>query len=501
MKSFWQAHQKPPVFPSIASNIAVDVAIIGGGITGITAAYLFKQSGASVALIERGRCAGVDTAATTAHLTHVTDARLHQLVHNFGKEGAKAFWQAGVAAMDKINEIARTESPRCEFKWIPGYLHAPLTRAADKDNETFKAEAALANELGFAAEYLSDVPFSNRCGVCFPHQAMFHPIKYLVPLLNKIPGQGSYIFENTEAHEIEGEDPITIKAGKHKVRCKFVFIATHTPLLGKSNLLKGALFQTKLALYTSYVVGARLPSAYVPEALYWDTSEPYYYLRIDQREGHDYAIFGGQDVKTGQETDPLKIFRSLQTTLKLFLPQAEPGHQWLGQVIETNDGLPFIGENAPNQFIATGFSGNGMTLGTLAAMMAHDCFFKRENPWSDLFDVRRKKFHGGTWRYLKENCDYPYFMVRDRLKGTTVDSTDDIKRGEGALVLHKGKKAAAYRNEDGKLTFLSPVCTHLGCIVRWNPADKMWDCPCHGSRFTPDGKVHSGPAESPLPKV
>jgi len=500
-ESYWNASAKVPIFPSISGDVTVDVAVIGAGTTGVTAAYLLKESGVNVALMDRARCAAVDTAATTAHLTYVTDERLHHLVNTFGKDGAKAFWQAGIAAIDKINEISRNEAVDCEFTWVPGYLHSPLEGPDQKQCETLKKDADLAKELGFEAEYLTDVPFVNRCGVRFSNQAKFHPLKYVSSLLQKISGSGSFVFENTEAHEIEEGNPVVVKAGNYKIHCKYVVIATHTPLLGKTSLIKGTLFQTKLALYTSYAIGAKVPAGLIPEALYWDTSNPYNYLRIDQRDKFDYAIFGGEDVKTGQEKNAAQIFKTLQNRLKLFLPQAEIDHHWMGQVVETNDGLPYIGESAENQFIATGFSGNGMTLGTLAAMMARDKFLGRENPWADLFEVKRKKFHGGTWRYLKENSDYPYFMLRDRLGKTARTSLEEIKRGEGAVVLKDGKRVAAYRDMEGKVTMLSPVCTHMGCIVRWNNADKMWDCPCHGSRFTPEGSVHSGPAETPLEKA
>jgi nitrite reductase/ring-hydroxylating ferredoxin subunit len=239
----------------------------------------------------------------------------------------------------------------------------------------------------------------------------------------------------------------------------------------------------------------------LPEALFWDTSDPYNYLRIDARAGHDYVIFGGEDCKTGQENDPQAVFAKLERRLHAFLPGAEVQHRWLGQVVETNDGLPFIGESAGQQFIATGFCGNGFTLGTLSAVMCRDKYLDRKNPWFDLFAVNRRKFHGGTWRYVIENLDYPYYMLRDRLKGAEGHSADDLKVGEGKILKLNGKKTAAYRSEDGRVHLLSPICTHLKCLIHWNAADKTWDCPCHGSRFKPTGEVLSGPAEEPLERM
>jgi nitrite reductase/ring-hydroxylating ferredoxin subunit len=306
------------------------------------------------------------------------------------------------------------------------------------------------------------------------------------------------VFENTEASEIE-PDPLVVHAGRYKIRCNYLVIATHNPLMGKTGLVSATLFQTKLMLYTSYVLGAKLPPGTLPEALFWDTTDPYYYLRVDQKQDHDYIIFGGRDQKTGQEEGPR--FESLEADLKRILPQASVQDHWMGQVVETNDGLPFIGESAGQQFIATGFCGNGFTLGTLSAIMARDRFLRRENPWFDLFAVNRKKFHGGTWRYLKENLDYPYYFFRDRIAGAPDGNPDQLILGQGKVMKFQGKKLAAYRDENGKVSLLSPVCTHLNCVVRWNNEDKTWDCPCHGSRFKPTGEVLAGPAESPLQSV
>jgi glycine/D-amino acid oxidase-like deaminating enzyme/nitrite reductase/ring-hydroxylating ferredoxin subunit len=496
-KTYWQIGVDLPAFPRIDQDIEVDVAIVGGGLTGITAAYLLKKSGVKVAIIERARCAAADTAHTTAHLTYVTDTRLNHLAKTFGNDGAKAFWEAGIAGIDQIYQIAQSESPHCDFKWVPGYLHGRLDADGATDRKSLELDANLATNFGFDAKFVERIPYANACGVQFANQAKFSPLKYLSPLLGNIAGNGSYVFENSEAHDIE-DDPLTVHVGKSKVRCQYLIIATHTPLLGKTGLVRGTLFQSKLALYTSYVFGATIPHGRLPEALFWDTSEPYYYLRVDARTDRDYVIFGGEDAKTGQENDANSHYARLEAKLKNVLPDAKIDNRWLGQVIETDDGLPFIGESAGKQFIATGFCGNGFTLGTLAAVMARDRYLGRKNPWFDLFNINRSKFHGGTWRYVTENLDYPYYLLRDRFKAAEGTSLDDLKRGEGKILKLDGKKVAAYRDNDGRVTLRSPVCTHLGCIVRWNNADKTWDCPCHGSRFHPEGQIFSGPAETPL---
>lgn len=499
--SFWLDSATLPRFPQLAENLDVDVVVIGGGIMGVTAAYLLKQAGKTVALIERSRLATVDTGHTTAHLTAVTDLRLQDIAKTFGKEAARATWDAGSAAIDQIVTNIRRLDIACDFRWLPGYLHAPVDQAPDdRAVQELRHEAELAGELGIAATYLSAVPFFERPGVKFSQQALFHPRKYLAALAKNIPGEGSHVFESSEVEEIEDE-PLSVKAGKFKVRCRYLILATHTPLTGNTSALRALLFQTKLALYSSYAIGAKIPANTLPSALYWDTSEPYSYLRVEPKGGYDYAIFGGEDHKTGQETDTAAIFRRLEMRFRKYVPGAEVDHRWSGQVIETNDGLPFIGETAENQFTATGFAGNGMTFGTLGATMAVDAVLKRKNPWQELFEVHRAKLLGGTWAYLKENKDYPYYMVRDWLGGAEGKSLAAVKKGQGKILQLEGKKVAAYRGEDGAVSLCSPVCTHLKCIVGWNDAEKTWDCPCHGSRFKPTGEVIAGPAEEPLEKL
>jgi glycine/D-amino acid oxidase-like deaminating enzyme/nitrite reductase/ring-hydroxylating ferredoxin subunit len=494
---YWPEAARLPILPPLRRDLAVDVAVIGGGITGATAAYLFKKAGATVALLERGRCATAETGHTTAHLTYVTDSRLSQLVSRFGRDHAQATWDAGLAAMNQIEQLMKEERIRCEFSWVPGFLHAPPGRKRDEEEkDALQEDARFAQEFGFDAAFVEDVPFVGGPGVRFGNQAKFHPVKYVAGLLRAIRGGGSHVFENSEVSAIQ-EGPLLLKANGYEVRCKFVFIATHVPLQGATGTVRAALFQTKLAPYSTYAVGAKIPSGVIPEASFWDTGDPYFYLRIDRRKGYDYAILGGADHKTGQVHDPAKCYSRVEKRLSQLFPQSEIVHRWSGQVIETTDGLPFMGETAPGQFVATGFSGNGMTLGTLSAMMACDAFHQRENPWRALFDVGRKTL-SSAWDYLKENKDYPYYMLKEMMAKRPENATRAIKRGEGKVVMHEGARVAAFRNEKGKLCLKSAICPHMGCVVRWNAAEKTWDCPCHGSRFRATGEVMAGPAETDL---
>jgi glycine/D-amino acid oxidase-like deaminating enzyme/nitrite reductase/ring-hydroxylating ferredoxin subunit len=481
-------------------NISADILVVGAGVTGITTAYLLKKAGATVALIERERVASIDTGHTTAHLTYVTDVQLQQLVRNFGWDHAQAAWDAGAAAIDEIERIVEEEGIESEFVRVPAYLHAPVGASWKKEASYLKKEADLAAKLGFDAAYLNSAPYLNLPAVHFANQAKFHPRKYLRSLVAKIPGSRSHVFENSAATEFDAKNR-RVKVNRNWISFDRVVMATNNPLVGLASMTSATLFQTKLSLYTSYVLGARVPIGTIPEALFWDTREPYDYLRIDKRSGFDYVVFGGEDHKTGQKRNTKSTYARLLARLKKIIPGARVDHRWSGQIISTPDGLPYIGENAERQFVATGYCGNGITFGTVAAMMARDWVTGTKNPWTDLFAVDRKKIKGAAWNYLRENKDYPYYMIKDRLARPEADSVRELKPGEGMIVGRRGKKVAAFRDANGNTHRLSPVCTHLGCLVRWNPSESTWDCPCHGSRFKPTGEVIAGPAEEPLAPI
>jgi Rieske Fe-S protein len=236
----------------------------------------------------------------------------------------------------------------------------------------------------------------------------------------------------------------------------------------------------------------------VPDALWWDTSDPYHFVRVDPHRDYDVVIVGGEDHKTGQQEDTMACYRRLEEYFRKIVPTVELTNRWSGQVIETPDGLPYIGQSADHQYSATGYAGNGLTFGTLAGVMMSDLVLGRTNPWTELFDPSRKALTRGVWDYVKENIDYPYYLVRDRFAGAEGKSLRSVKRGQGKIIERNGAKVAASRDAAGKVTLRSAVCTHMGCTVGWNPAERTWDCPCHGSRFKPNGEVISGPAEAPL---
>ena len=494
---YWDGNATAPEFPALSRNLSVDVVVIGGGITGVTTAYLLKEAGLTVALVERGRCAGGETGHTTGHLTAVTDRWFTDLVRTFGQDHATAVWDAGFAALSEIDTLIRREQIACDFRWVPAFLHTSLVNGPTDEPARLEAEAALVSKAGFDATYLGSIPGLNRPGVRFEGQATFHPVKYLRALLARIPGQGSHVFEQSPVDTMS-ESPRSVSVGAHTISTGFVVVATHVPIAGTANMLSATLLQTDLYPYSTYALGARIAKDRLPEALFWDMADPYTHMRVVAHDTHDYLIFGGADHKTGQVENTRDRFAQLEQLLAAVLPGAAVTHKWSGQVIETRDGLPYIGETATNQFAITGFSGNGLTLGTVGAMMARDAITGRSNPWRELFDVGRTRVTEGLWDYVTENKDYPYYMIRDRFAGADGRSLRALQRGEGKILDVKGERVAAYRDADGTTTLLSPICTHLGCTVAWNQAESSWDCPCHGSRFTVTGKVMGGPAEKPL---
>jgi len=495
--SYWGPHGATAVFPAVEADLFVDAVVIGGGMTGATTAYLLKKAGLTVALVERDRCGHGDTGHTSAHLTAITDGRFPELVRSFGRDHAEAIWDAGFAAIAEIARIVEEEHIDCDFTWVPGYLTERFDATDERGAAELQDIAEVTAQSGFDAAFVPAVPTLELAGVRFDGQARFNPITYLSALLQLVAGNGSHVFEQSPVDAVT-DDPLTVKVGAHTISTSFVVVATHVPIIGKTNVLKATLLQTDLYPYSSYVLAARIEKGAWPDALIWDLSEPYHYIRLEPHSAHDVVIFGGEDHKTGQVKDTAERPDRLESLLHRFLPEAVVTRAWSGQVIETRDGIPYIGETSPRQFVITGFGGNGITFGTLGALMARDAAMGSPNPWAALFDVGRTRVVQGLWDYLKENKDYPYYMIRDRFAGAQGRSLRAVPAGEGRIIDLRGDRVAASRDAKGRLSVLSPVCPHMGCMVAWNTAESTWDCPCHGSRFSATGDVMSGPAEQGL---
>jgi glycine/D-amino acid oxidase-like deaminating enzyme/nitrite reductase/ring-hydroxylating ferredoxin subunit len=496
VSSLWSDTAPETHFPKLEGNRHVDVLVVGGGIMGLTAAYLLRKEGLSVAVIERERIGCGQTGQTTAHVTRVTDTRLSDLVKTFGRDHAQAVWDAGAHAMGQINNLALETDAECELRLVPAYLVAAADGDLASEEGRLREEARLAAELGFGAEFVEIAPLLGRPAMLVPNQFKFHPRKYVWALAQAASRLGVEIFEETAVTEFY-DRPRSASAGGHTITYDRVVLATHVPLKANTNVLSATLLQSKLAAYSTYAVQALMPTGRFPEMLWWDTADPYHYVRVDRHVRGDVLIVGGEDHKTGQKTNTEECYQRLERVVAALVPEAVIERRWSGQVLESVDGLPYIGEVNDGQFVAAGFGGNGMTFGTLAGMMARDAIIGASNPWSDLFSPDRKKL-AATWNYLSENSDYPYYMAKGRLEATETGGIESLAAGEGKILRVNGHRVAAYRDDEGKVHQLSPVCPHMGCVVRWNEAQHTWDCPCHGSRFTCTGNVMAGPAERDL---
>ena len=500
-ESYWLATDKAArrKMP-LKKDLETEVLVIGGGITGVTAALLLRRAGKQVTLVERDSIGLGETGHTTAHLTYMTDTRLSELVSSFGEAHALASWDAGAAAMEQIQALAAEIPKGCDLHVVPGFLAAFKESAKlEQEKEQLIREAHLAANHGFEVDHVERVPATGMPGIRFANQLKFHPIKYLRGLASLATEEGVQVFDHTNVEEFL-EKPRRVRAGPHTIAYENVIIATHMPLQGLSGTLSALLLQTKLYAYSTYAIQATAPTGSCPEMIWSDTADPFNYLRIEPGKTEDVVIFGGQDHRTGQVDDPEDCYRKLAETLSRMLPVQRIERRWSGQVIETADGLPYIGWAAEGQFMATGFSGNGFTFGTLAGMMARDAITGKKNPWSELFAPERKKL-SALWDYIKENADYPYYLAKDYVSLAEDDTVRSVSPNEGKVLLLKGKRVAVYRNDDGSVTKRSAICPHLGCVVHWNPAERTWDCPCHGSRFQSDGKLMAGPAEADLPQA
>lgn len=484
-RSIWFETNGAPRFPPLAKDVHFDVAIVGAGITGITAAMLLQGAGKRVAIIEGRRVLEGETGHTTAHLSTALDARYAALRRDFGEASARLAYESSRAAIDQIARFVHELKLDCGFALATGYLYTEREEQLRDLHVEFEAARALGIPVSMTREV--PLPFATVAGVRFEGQAQIHPLRYLTPMLDLLVAKGCAIFEDTPVTAIEDGSPCTLVTAGGKITADQVILATNVPL----NLL---FLQTKIAHYRSYA--AAFPhTEEVENKLFWDTDDPYHYTRSAIVDGKPYLIVGGEDHKTGQNKDTDESFARLIEYARVRYHVGTPSHRWSGQIIEPVDGLPYIGRNSAskNVYVATGYGGNGMTFGTLAAMLLSDLVLERGSPYSDLYEPTRIKPMASAATYVEENVDFPTHLIGDRVAAWSA-SLEDIKPNDGKVVTVKGEPIAVYRDAKGVTHGLSPVCTHLGCHVKFNRAEQSWDCPCHGSRFDLEGRVVNGPA-------
>lgn len=496
--SIWMATADTPPPSRLRESIRTDVCIIGAGIAGLTTAYLLGREGRSVVVLDDGMIGGGMTGRTTAHLTNAYDDRYVEIERIHGEEAARLTAESHTAAIKKIWEIARDEKIDCVFEWVDGFLFS----ATPDEVDLLEEELAAVHRAGLVGvEKVARAPidsFDTGPALRFPRQAQFHPLKYLDGVARAIMRDGGRIFGQTHASKIEGGSPARVETSHGPVvTSDVIVVATNTPVNDRVAI------HTKQAPYVTYVVGIAIPKSSVTRALFWDTGDPYHYVRLQSEKDNacDVLIVGGEDHKTGQANDGDERYARLQHWTRERFPQVqEVEFRWSGQVMEPADGLAFIGRNPldhDNVYIATGDSGQGMTHGTIAGLLLTDLIQGRKNRWEDVYSPSRIRVKAIP-SYASENINVAV-QYADYVTAADINSESELKPGNGAIMTNGVGKVAVYRDEGGKVHKRSAACPHLGCVVAWNSNEKTWDCPCHGSRFSAEGRVYQGPANTDLP--
>ncbi|MDD5580362.1 MAG: FAD-dependent oxidoreductase [Methylobacter sp.] len=488
--SLWLDTTPETDFPSLENNLTVDVAIIGGGIAGLTGATLLKAQGKTVAVLEAARIIHGVTGYTTAKVTSLHTLIYDYLIRHFGEEKARAYADANQAAIEQIARFVKEKQIACDFIRTEAYTY---TESPDQVDQ-IRAEVNAAVQLGLPASFIdhTPLPFPVKAAVRFNNQAQFHPRKYLLALAQEIPGEGSYIFENTRVIDLDEDESCQVTTERGAILAQAVIIASHFPFNDK------ALYASRLHPFRSYVLGVRVEGP-VPRGMFIST-DPAYSVRSHPLEDGELLLVGGEKHTAGQGGDTVARYQRLEQWARAHFAVKSIDYRWSTQDNRTMDHVPYIGRSTPlskHVYVATGFGGWGMTNGTVAGMLLSDLILGRVNSWADVYDPNRLNLESVP-DFVKHSADIVQHLVSDRLPEEDAGS---IRPGEGKVVDTAEGNIALYKSEDGTLTTLSPICTHMGCVVHWNPAEKSWDCPCHGSRFTADGKVIHGPAITNLEEL
>lgn len=486
-QSLWIADSPNTNYPE-AEDITVDTAIIGGGITGITAAVLLKEEGQKVAVIESHRICMGATPYSTSKITLQHNLIYSKIAESMGIQKAEHYAKANAAAMEFISDRVKNQEINCDYKSVPTYLYFSDQKYEDK----FKNEAEIASKFGIKAYFTKklSLPFSVYGGLCFEDQAQFNPRKYVLAIAETVPGDGSYIFENSRALDIKGSQYYTVITDKNKkIRADNVIVATHMPFYDA-----GGMYFTRIYVEKAYAIAIKTHDKF-PDGMFLGIDDPPYSFRKQAEGDNELIIIAGQSHKTGQGEPTTKYFENIINFAKETFNVEDIPYMWSTQDCMTMDGIPYIGRltsNTPNIYVATGFNKWGMTGGTAAALILRDMIIKKDNIYQDVFSPRRFDVAGSAKNFLKENIDVAKHLIKGKL--SPIPDDIDIENDHAKVTQIDGKKVGVYKDNEGILHIVDTTCTHLGCELKWNDAEKTWDCPCHGSRFTYDGDVIESPA-------
>lgn len=508
--SFWERTARKFRSDPLTENLTADVCIVGGGLAGVTTAYLLAREKKNVVLIDDGPLGGGMTGRTTAQLVTAVDDRYVDIEKFLGRECSRLCAESYTGAINRVEQIVREDKIDCNFERIDGYLFLPPGGSVKE----LMSELDAVHRAGLAGvESVDSIPntkIRTDAALKWPSQAQFHPLKYLDGVARAIVDLGGKIFTGTRVMKVEDGDRVKVETSDgHTITAQAAVVTTNCPINDR------LVIHSKQAPYATYVICLRVTKQ-IDRALFWDTAltaedekqligpVPYHYVRFATDEKGDVLMVGGEDHKSGQASDFQARLNKLERWTRDRFPfVGEITDRWSGQVMETVDGVAYIGKNpgGENVYVATGFSGNGMTHGTIAGMLIVDLIAGRENRWTELYHPSRITLQPQVIAdYVAENANVAV-QLRDYITAGDEPSADKIENGEGALLRDGARKIAAYRDEHGTLHKFSAVCPHLKCIVHWDGFEKTWDCPCHGSRFDALGHVVNGPAISDLEPV
>ncbi|PIQ21024.1 MAG: FAD-dependent oxidoreductase [Cytophagales bacterium CG18_big_fil_WC_8_21_14_2_50_42_9] len=507
-QTVWMHGLDFPATTALTQDITCDICVVGAGISGLTTAYLLAKEGKSVVVLEAKTIGGGETGRTTAHLSNALDDRYQVLMKMHGEKQARLAAESHTYAIRKIEEIVKEENIDCDFERLNGYL---FLQPIDSEDQLDK-ELEACRQLGFdKVTRLKKTPvptLSEGPCLCFPDQGMFHPLKYLNGLSRAFLEMTGQIY--TDSHVVSFEKENTL----HRVKTTAGFAVTANQLVVATNtpVNDWATIHTKQEPYRTYVVGVKILPDAIPNALYWDNSDPYHYIRLvkddhpdntgsDERN-YNIMIVGGEDHKTGQEENEQERLVCLEEWVREKFPMAgDVVYRWSGQVMEPQDYFAFIGRNPgeDNVYIATGDSGHGMTHGTIAGVLITDLIMGRPNAWEPIYDPGRVTLKSAP-EFLKANLNVAA-QFKDYVTPGEVADPLEVVPGSGSIIRRGISKVAVYCDLDGQRHEMSAVCPHMGCIVSWNEVENSWDCPCHGSRFDKHGEVMNGPALKGLEKL
>lgn len=486
-ESLWIADSPQTNYPE-AEDVTVDTAVIGGGIAGITAAALLKEEGQKVVVIEANRICMGTTAYSTSKVTLQHNLIYSKIAENMGMQKAEHYAKANIAAMQFISDRVSDKNIDCGYKKAPAYLYSSDERYAEK----FEREADIVSKFGIKAYFTKNLslPFTIYGALCFENQAQFNPRKYVLSIAEGIPGNGSYIFENSRAADIKGSEYYTVVTCTNKnIKASNVIIATHSPFYDGGGIYFSRIYSEK-----AYAIAVKTHDEF-PDGLFLGLDEPPYSFRKQKNGNEELIIIVGERHKTGQGECTSKHYENMIKFAKETFNVEDIPYRWSAQDCMTMDGIPYIGRltsDAPNIYVATGFNKWGITGGTAAALILRDMIMKKSNPYEDVFSPKRFDISGSAKNFFKENFDVAKHLIKGKLLPVPDDT--EIEYDHAKVVEIDGKKVGAYKDNGGILHIVDTTCTHLGCELKWNDAEKTWDCPCHGSRFTYDGDVIESPA-------